>query len=165
MSIILGIDPGVEGALAFIDTEACTLRVFDMPTFSRTTTKTKRFTDAVSVGTLLRSAEITHAFVEQVAASPQMGVVSAFSFGQSFGTLKGALSALLVPLDEVPPAVWKRQMRAPKDKKESKARARELMPACAHLFRRADHAEAAMLAMFGCFSSARPLNRPLTPAE
>lgn len=162
---ILGIDPGVEGALAFIDPVACTLRVEDMPTYTLTKQKTKRYVDAVLLGGFLRHRNIAHAFVEDVHASPQMGVVSAFSFGEGYGAVKGALAALAVPLDKVPPAEWKKQMRAPRDKKESRARALELMPSCAAMLKRPDRAEAAMIAMFGCFRLGHLITKPLTPGE
>jgi crossover junction endodeoxyribonuclease RuvC len=163
--VVLGVDPGVDGAFAFIDPVACTLRVADMPCFTRTTTKTKRFADAVGIGNLVRSEPIVHCYIEKVASSPQMGVVSAFSFGYSFGTLHGALSALQVPLDEVPPQEWKKAMRTTADKKESKARAHQLMPQCVKLLGRADRAEAAMLALYGTMLLGHKITKPLTPVE
>lgn len=164
--VILGIDPGLEGALAFIDPIACTLHVVDMPTFSLTVTKKKNFVDEDAIADILHAynGTISHAFIEQVASSPQMGVVSAFSFGQGYGSVNGVLAGLKVPRDKVLPQEWKKQMRAPRDKKESKARAVQLMPACASILRRPDRAEAAMIAFYGCLRLGHPFTKPVRPA-
>jgi crossover junction endodeoxyribonuclease RuvC len=163
--LIAGIDPGVDGAIALLDPIECKLQIFRMPTFTRTKTKSKRYINTIELGQILREATgLSHAYAEEVHASPQMGTVSAFSFGSSYGAVKGALGALAVPYDEIPPTEWKKAMRAPKDKKESRARAHELMPSCVSMLKTPDCAEAAMIAMYGAMRAGHLFNKPITPA-
>ena len=46
--------------------------------------------------------------VEDVSSSPQMGVKSAFSFGENFGFIKGVLRANAIPHELVRPIKWKK---------------------------------------------------------
>lgn len=168
MTFIVGIDPGLHGAVAFIDVEAAVMRVYDMPIKSTTYTKTKQHIDQVNFGEIFRKREgqILHVYCEEVGSSPQMGVVSAFSFGEGYGIIKGATGALLLPLTTVRPAVWKRDLRVPKDKNEARARACELFPRFAPLFSRVKddgRAEACMIALWGCAHQGTMPQKPLSP--
>jgi crossover junction endodeoxyribonuclease RuvC len=71
------------------------------------------------------------AYVERVASSPQMGVVSAFTFGRGYGAIAGVLAALEIPYDLVTPAVWQKAMGCLTrgDKNISKAKAAAIFPA------------------------------------
>jgi len=69
---IVGVDPGLSGALALVGPKLLTAR---MPV--RMNGK-KRVVDAAEVSALLKAWGPTHAVIENVWASPQMGVVSAF---------------------------------------------------------------------------------------
>jgi Holliday junction resolvasome RuvABC endonuclease subunit len=70
------------------------------------------------------------AFLEEVSSSPQMGVVSAFTFGRGFGKLEMALLAAEIPTDKVRPQVWQKALRCMSkgSKNVTKARAQELFP-------------------------------------
>lgn len=76
------------------------------------------------------------AYLEEVSSSPQMGVVSAFTFGRGYGKLEMALLAAEIPTDKVRPAVWQKALRclSKGDKNVTKARAQELFPSlkCTH---------------------------------
>lgn len=148
--LVLGIDPGLEGALALIDAGVSSLVVYRMPIFSKTTTKTKKFIDVGEVFNILKNHKIDYAFMEQVAASPQMGVVSAFSFGEGYGKVQGVLAALKTPLTLVPPQTWKKALAVPKDKKEAVARANQLFPGAG--FKKDGEAEASLIAFHGLLS-------------
>lgn len=149
--LVLGIDPGLEGALAFLDPIGGTLEIHDMPTFAVTKTKRKEYVDLWAVRDLVRGRAIVHTYLEEVTASPQMGVVSAFSFGGGYFGVQGVLIASDTPLTTVRPGIWKTRMRAPADKKQSVARAKALFPRCTEIIGKKDgRAEAAMLALFGC---------------
>jgi hypothetical protein len=78
----------------------------------------------------LENYSITAA-LESVWSSPQMGVKSAFTFGNGFGHLEMALTALGVPYERVRPAVWQKAMGCltKGDKNVSKRRAQEFFPA------------------------------------
>jgi len=72
----------------------------------------------------------THAVLELVRSSPQMGVVSAFTFGRGYGGLRMALTAMCVDYTEVTPQKWQKFMgcRTGGDKNVSKDKAIELFP-------------------------------------
>lgn len=109
--MILGIDPGLTGALALIDGETC-LRVWDMPVTAKTHGKGNEvnaylLADIVREAIEIAGGDLT-AKVEQVAAMPGQGVSSMFSFGYSAGIASGVLGAMCVGKGMVAPAKWKR---------------------------------------------------------
>jgi len=73
---------------------------------------------------------IGFAVIEKVHSSPQMGVVSAFSFGKSFGFCEAVLVAAGVRYELATPQKWMKAMGCMTggDKKISKARAQALFP-------------------------------------
>lgn len=70
------------------------------------------------------------AYIEAVHSSPQMGVKSAFTFGNGFGHLEMALTAAGIPFERVRPQAWQKAMGCMTggDKNVSKRRAQELFP-------------------------------------
>jgi Holliday junction resolvasome RuvABC endonuclease subunit len=68
--------------------------------------------------------------IEKVSSSPQMGVVSAFTFGRSYGFLQGCLAAEGIPYALVTPQKWQKAMgcMTKGDKNVSKAAAQRLYP-------------------------------------
>ena len=74
--------------------------------------------------------ELPHCYLEQVASSPQMGVVSAFSFGNGFGHLEMALTAASIPFTRVRPQVWMKDLgcMTKGDKNVTKRLAQQLFP-------------------------------------
>jgi hypothetical protein len=74
--------------------------------------------------------ELPHCYLEQVASSPQMGVVSAFSFGNGFGHLEMALTAASIPFTRVRPQVWMKHLgcMTKGDKNVTKRLAQQLFP-------------------------------------
>jgi crossover junction endodeoxyribonuclease RuvC len=115
MMLIAGIDPGLSGAVAFLDAASgAVIDIADMPTLALSRGgKNKRELDAHSLARLIRERPIDHAFIEAVGAMPGQGVSSVFSFGESFGVLIGILAALEVPMTFVAPATWKRALGVP----------------------------------------------------
>jgi hypothetical protein len=125
--ITIGVDPGANGAIAWIDErgKSCvekmpdTLQdlwelIRDITNFPRSAIDGRRY----------------KAYIEQVSSSPQMGVVSAFSFGRGYGNLEMALTAAGIPFERVRPQVWQKAMgcMTKGDKNISKAKAQELFP-------------------------------------
>lgn len=53
-----------------------------------------------------------HAIIEAVGATPQMGVVSSFSFGRSYGFARGLLVGAGIPFEEVHPQSWQKEVGA-----------------------------------------------------
>jgi crossover junction endodeoxyribonuclease RuvC len=147
---IVGVDPGLSGALALIGPRVLVER---MPVRMN---GNKRVVDAAEVCRLLNAWGPTHAVIENVWASPQMGVVSAFSFGHSKGVVEAAVAAG-VPVENVymvAPAVWKGRMGVTADKQTSIKLAMKLFPALGKLT--ADEAEAVLLAVYGLMFAAQP---------
>lgn len=154
---IVGIDPGLSGALAFYDSLG--LITEDMPTleFARGG-KSKRDLDLQALAHLIRVHGPVHAYVEQVGAMPGQGVSSMFAFGKTYGGILGVLAALKVPVTLVPPQRWKKVLGVPAGKDGARARASQLIPAHAAQWPLKKHdgrAEAAMLALYGIRSFER----------
>jgi crossover junction endodeoxyribonuclease RuvC len=152
--IVCGIDPGLSGGVAFLDTAAgAVLDVADMPTLALTRGgKNKREVDMHALARLIAERRPGHAFVEQVGAMPGQGVSSVFAFGKSFGIAMGVLAATGIPMTFVAPIAWKRALRVPAAKDGARARASQLLPAAAHLWPLVKHdgrAEAALIGIYG----------------
>jgi crossover junction endodeoxyribonuclease RuvC len=160
--LILGIDPGLSGALCFYDpTHKQILKIYDMPLVTKTlkwplnAKKPKSTIDAQALLALLKPmAEQLHcAVVERVSAAPGQGTVSMFRFGEGFGLLQGLLAALGVRTHLVRPNVWKPAMGLSGDKSVPLARVRDLFPKEAeslfHLKKHDGRAEATLLALYG----------------
>lgn len=164
---ILGIDPGLSGALAFLDPERSLMRIVDMPTFEYETTRKRVKVDPYEIVREMAKQPISNMYFEDVAASPQMGTVSAFSFGEGKGILMGAAAANGIPLTPVKPAQWKKLMRVPADKRAAVQRASQLFPAVAALFKGPrggvydGRAEAALIALFGAMELGRSPTSPI----
>ncbi len=153
--IIAGVDPGNSGGIALLDPDRALIHIIDMPVFEFYTTKNNVKIDPQGVSRAFELVPISCAYVEDVHSSPQMGVVSAFNFGEGKGILLGALAAHGVPTTPVKPAAWKKTMRCPADKRATVMRASQLLPAVAHLFKGPrggvfdGRAESALLALYG----------------
>jgi crossover junction endodeoxyribonuclease RuvC len=148
---VLGIDPGLTGALALIETSLDALVIRDMPV-ARSGTGTRQEIVPVLLAEMIRALDPDVAFLERVNAMPKQGVSSVFTFGQGYGMIRGVLAALLVPVELVTPGHWKRIMRLDKDKSRARAVAMNLFPRDAKMFQRVkdhDRAEAALLAWLG----------------
>lgn len=148
--MILAIDPGAKGALAFLDVDKGDLVIVDMPTV-----EVKRGNKAkVEISPQLLAAEIKSrlpriAVLERVGAMPGQGVSSMFQFGRGVGMLEGVLSALQIPVTYVTPQNWQKAVGVRGGKDANRARAAELFPAYADLFKRAKddgRADAALMA-------------------
>jgi hypothetical protein len=126
---IIGIDPGKSGGIAWHDGKR--MRVEKMP---ETLLDLWYFVDIIRRNEYATPREPgSHkckAYIEQVHSSPQMGVKSAFTFGQGFGHLEMALTAAGIPFERVRPQAWQKAMQCltKGDKNVSKRRAQELFP-------------------------------------
>lgn len=152
---VLGIDPGITGALAFYSMDG-ELWLYDVPYFEVIRgRKMRKELDHVGLATLFSEfnhAEIVAGYVEEVSSMPQQGVASMFTFGQAYGALKQAVADVNVPFHKVPPRTWQKELHVRKGKDASRMRASELMPKYSKLWHRVkDHnrAEAALIAYYG----------------
>lgn len=153
-TLILAVDPGKSGALAFLNhTKNELVEVCDMPT-RQGEKDTKKTLDIYVLSHLVdrHASQIRYAVIEDVHSMPHDGVVSAFSFGKSTGIVIGVIASFNIPIYFVNPAVWKRAMGVSYEKDTSRAMASKLFIDSAHLFikKRDDgRAEACLLAHFG----------------
>lgn len=157
-TFILGVDPGLSGALAFYEPDTGDLVIVDVPTHTvRENSSTKTKPDIYALGLLLDTWRplIRYAVVEKVNSMPKQGVTSAFNFGHVVGVLHGAVAANIIPMHLVEARAWKKVMRlrgGKEHKDESRALASKLMPRHADkwkLSKHHDRAEAALLAWYG----------------
>lgn len=128
---ILAVDPGKSGGIAVLG-GAADPRTWKMPETEG---------DLLDLIRTLSADGYLHAVTEKVGATPQMGTVSAFTFGYGYGALRMALLACGVSLEPVAPGVWKKALGVPRNessrvgskttetKNASKRRAQELFPA------------------------------------
>jgi crossover junction endodeoxyribonuclease RuvC len=150
----IGVDPGLKGAVAIIDSDGRLVEVWDMPTVEIKVGKSTK----TRISPELLAHEIgcwdgaKCAYMEAVSSSPQMGVSSAFAFGEGFGVVKGVLAAFNIPLVLVTPAKWKRDMGLNSSKDGSRAKAISMWPDKAGEFKRAKdegRAESALIGAWG----------------
>lgn len=97
--IYIGVDPGKKGGVAIIFRDKVSVYPWDDGEFVE---KMADMRGRANMG-----AEPIIAAVEKVGSMPKQGVVSTFSFGQSFGFILGVLTAFGIPYQLVPPRKWK----------------------------------------------------------
>lgn len=150
---IMGIDPGLSGAVAVLDPVAkAVIGIHDMPV--HTDKKGKRQLDIYALAMTIDSYshEVRFAVIEKVAAmTGREGRQSMFRFGYVTGIATGILGAYMVPIVQAEPAAWKSAMGLPRDKGLSRRKAAALFPDSARYFERAKddgRAEALLMAVF-----------------
>lgn len=154
MKYFLGIDPGLNGALAFFDPFANTLEIIDMPKHSiKVNTKNKNLIDMHQLANIIdvRAADTKMAVIELVGAMPGQGVTSMFGFGFTVGATQMAVIAHCISLSIVSPRTWKKAMGITADKDGARRQASRLLPKHAHLWPLIKHdgrAEAALMALW-----------------
>lgn len=151
MTLVIGVDPGKRGAIAFLDGSGELRAVDHVPLVDDKLSPTL-LCDLIDDH--FTSADDPHsvvAVVEQVHSMPKQGVVSSFDFGKSYGIVLGVLAGVGIRTVHVTPNRWKRDLRLSADKEQARARAIERWPREAGVFRRkmdADRAEAALIALW-----------------
>ena len=107
---ILGIDPGLSGAIAILEDKKV-VGIFDMPVMAEGKKNKRQLNSAQLVNIIkenIGNNDETAVVVEQVNAMPGQGVTSMFNFGQTFGAIKGVCAALELPIFFVRPSKWKK---------------------------------------------------------
>lgn len=153
LGYVLGIDPGLKGALALIDPSDLELLGYaNMPTVKDPISQ-KNVVCPIKLSQWVSSYPpqmIEMAVIEDVASMPGQGVVSMFSFGKSYGMLLGVLSAFQIPIVKVKPAVWKGALGLTKDKLKSISKAQQVFKSDAQVFDKKNEgvAEAALIGFY-----------------
>lgn len=154
MSFVIGIDPGLKGAVAVLNREMTqVLDIYDFKLKPRTqsakagskeicTKDLKAFLEKYAVpGTM--------AYLETAIVKPPMTLTAAFSIGFNFANVRGALRDLQIGFIELAPATWKKSLSLSADKNASMSRVECIHPREMHLIQRHDQAEAVLIAHAG----------------
>ena len=166
---ILGIDPGIGGAIALVGEES--IGLYDMPTVERSVVRNRprkkgqpppkpktHIVKARSVNAALLTAWLvewkpSHVYCEKSGPRPGEGCSSAYTAGRIMGTIEGVLAAIGISVTYISPNVWKKAMGLNgKDKSDSINRVLQLYPQVApQLTRKKDHgrAEALLVCHYG----------------
>lgn len=153
MTLVLGIDVGVTGAVALLDADGNLINVEDMPVLCDGPAS-RRAINAPLFASLVFKSHADQAFVEHVSARPGEGPIGAFAFGRCRGVIEGVLAAVGLPCSFLTPSCWKRAVGLPpgRNKDASRAEAIRRWPAHAALFPRVrddGRADAALIAIAG----------------
>jgi crossover junction endodeoxyribonuclease RuvC len=159
---VIGIDPGVTGALAVVIGSRSTgeLRVesvHDLPIYTEKTStgKTRKHVDPVGLRDLLKQiGPVDRVVCERLNAPPGIATTVAFSMGATLGTIISVLRLAKSPYKLVAPSVWKRALECPADKEASRLFAGKVFKDSKHWARKKDHnrSEASLIAAWSVLS-------------
>ena len=129
--IIIGIDPGVSGAICIL-TDGKITEIYEMPTMIDGK-KNKKQVNGAEITNIINKELINKkdakVVIEHVSAMPGQGVTSMFNFGQSFGVLKGICAALKLPVYFIRPVKWKKHFNLINTEKDaSRTKVIEVFP-------------------------------------
>ena len=131
--LIIGIDPGITGAICFFE-DGEVKDVIEMPNMADGKKNKRQINGSqifneISVRIKDISKKEVLVVMEQVSAMPGQGVTSMFNFGQSFGVIKGICSAMQLSVHFVRPAKWKKYYSLIKCEKDaSRTKVIEIFP-------------------------------------
>jgi len=105
VSLTIGVDPGMTGAIAILSAAGDFELVADLPIVRD---RSLAWCDGSALQSMLLEAiggRQSRALVERVSAMPKQGVASSFLFGVGFGSILSVIQAMHIPLEFVTPAV------------------------------------------------------------
>jgi hypothetical protein len=138
----LAIDPGLKGALAWVNEAGFLLEVEDMPVVDNNVSAPLLTNLIVGYG------PVEVVIIERQQSMPKQGVASSFKTGTGYGILIGIVAALHIPAVYWPSSMWKKTLRLSSNKEYSRQRAMERWPDQTAIFKRKmdeGRAEAALL--------------------
>ena len=154
--LIIGIDPGISGAICFFE-DGEVKEIIDMPVMADGKKNKRQINGPQVYNEILKRINKFQkkdiiVVIEQVSAMPGQGVTSMFNFGQSFGVLKGICSAMQLSMFFIRPAKWKKYFGLIKTEKDaSRTKVIEIFPyISSQLSRKKDSnkADAVLIASF-----------------
>lgn len=108
----VGIDPGLDGGIAWIGDRLGVAGAMAAPTVESRTSRRREFDRDAMVAILGRFHGETLVAIEKVNAAPmhgrRQGTGSMFSFGKGYGLWLGILQVMAIPFVEVDPRKWKK---------------------------------------------------------
>jgi crossover junction endodeoxyribonuclease RuvC len=125
MTLTIGIDPGVAGAIAVVSAAGEVL-VWDMPTIE--VRGKKRISARHLRDLLVDIGPAVMVVVEDVQGVQGSGATSAFSFGRGCGVIEGVLAGLDRPVTYVSPQRWTKDLGVGSDKGAHRLAAQRLWP-------------------------------------
>ena len=167
MPTIIGIDPGVTGAIAWMDwlpSNHLIYGVEDLPVVVRSSGKGKKINaaalrDQISIiesksdGTVIVYVELVHAMPPIMGKARKAGTTSSFNFGHTAGVIEGVVIGGGYEVHFVPPATWKKHFKLTgKEKDAARGKALELFPTMSDELKfKKDHgrADALLIAKYG----------------
>lgn len=115
-SVVVGIDPGLDGGVAALFLDGRALWAVPMPVLAgkrRELDAARLFDRLRPICPDLRGVRLVRlAVVERVASRPGQGVAGVFSFGRTVGRIEGVLAALGIPVEQPTPQRWKAEVLA-----------------------------------------------------
>lgn len=127
MSRIVGIDPGLTGALALHGPHGIA-DVIDMPVIDGVV-------DAYTLTTIIAEwGSVDRIVIETQQAMPKQGVASTFKTGANYGRILGVCAALERPVYHVRASEWTRALGVGSDKAVHRRRAQDEWPSMADKF-------------------------------
>lgn len=161
---IIGVDPGKKGALTFINPFDCTIQILDMPIRPLSKTSKREEVDIGIISDYIIDEDVQYGYIEDVWSMATDGHVGAFTFGEVFGSVRGAMVAMGVDTRRIRPGVWKATFKITADKGTSLGMAQKLMPCLEPVLKRKmddGRAESALIALYGCFDLGLKFSKPL----
>lgn len=151
MTLFLGIDPGLKGAVGAVTSKGQYFGVWDAPIFN---VDGRNKHDIQGMCRILIGVQKLRVkvFLEAVQPFPGPGAVAMFGLGFGKGLWEGILTAFKIPYEAIPPQRWKKQMMngMGKSKDASRLKAQKLFPTAElHLKKHDGRAEALLLAEWG----------------
>lgn len=114
--VICGIDPGLSGAITFIQNGTAT--VHDMPIFEvKKGNKRKRYLNLKELALYFRTTKPSIVFCEQQQPYPGQGAVSNYTTGANFMAILAILETLDIPYELIHPQKWQKHFSIRKDTK------------------------------------------------
>ena len=128
--MIVGIDPGITGAVGILNDDGTFFSVLDIPTIQAGGgRKVKNECNPVPVFEELKKLPVPSIVaIERVHSMPKMASQTVFSMGDSFGVVRAVVASLGIPTVFVEPREWKKHFGLGKDKEQSRAKANHLFP-------------------------------------
>jgi crossover junction endodeoxyribonuclease RuvC len=140
----LGVDPGLSGALAVVETINGVPALVDAIDMPATGTGAKARVDIIAAAEWIAKHAPSTAFVERAQAFPGQGASSGFSYGRAVGAIEAVVALCSIPMVLIEPSTWKKRLHLPgKDKEAARQKALQLFPSQhALLARKKDHGRA-----------------------
>ena len=113
--IYIGVDPGKNGGIAFINEFGEIIQLLP-------------FSDDDLIQLIKNCSSDMICTLEHVHAMPKQGVSSTFNFGMNYGFIQGVLKAYGIPYELVTPQKWKKEFSCTSDKNTSIEVCKRLFP-------------------------------------